>query len=296
MSRIYEALKRSGDSRPSQISRSIDSIQTEVEQGEERNGVVTRLAPSRGHEEALEPHYDMHSRSSNYPLVTLQLPLPAPVFPFNGGSPQASEQYRVLRTNLLQHPAQPRVMAVSSASPGDGKSTTTVNLAGTFALKTDANVLIIDADLRRCGVADALRLDTTLGLTDVLRGQCALEEAIVRVDQMPNLHVLPSRRSPKNPAELLDSPAWKTMIGALREQFSYILIDTTPVQAVADFKLVQQVCDGVVIVVRPDHTNRQALTRAMEIEKNGKLLGLVVNAYEDWFLWDTSRSYGYYTS
>jgi capsular exopolysaccharide synthesis family protein len=201
----------------------------------------------------------------------------------------------MLRTNLVQHPAQPHVLAISSATSGDGKSTTTINLGGTFALKSESNVLIIDADLRRCSVAASLGLEVGRGLTDVLRGECAVDDAIVRLDQMPNLHVLASRRSTTNPAELLDSPAWKNLIQDLRERFSYILIDTTPMQAVADFKLVQQVVDGVVMVVRPDHTSRPALERALTTADD-KLLGLVVNAYEDWFLFDSSHNYGYYAS
>jgi capsular exopolysaccharide synthesis family protein len=292
MSRIYDALKRSSDSRTASISESIDAIQSEVEAGV--------LAPTRSMSpvaaSVLESHFDTTAPTSQYGTTHVSLPLPGPVFPFSGSNAQASEQYRILRTNLVQHPAQPRVIAISSATPGDGKSTTTVNLAGTFALKSEANVLIIDADLRRCGIAEALKLEAKHGLCDVLRGQCALEDAIIRMDQMPNLHILPSRRSPVNPAELLDSEAWKALIHALRGQFSYILIDTTPVQAVADFKLVQQVVDGVVMVVRPDHTNRAALTRALEVQNDNKLLGIVVNAYEDWFLWDTGRGYGYYAA
>ena len=301
MSRIYEALKRSNDAKPALISQSIDAIRPEIEQDligrdYERQSIAPgKVEREREVDTFANPAIPLPS-PGRYATVSIPLPLPPPAFPFDGSSPIASEQYRVLRTNLMQHPLRPKVIAVSSASPGDGKSVTTVNLAGTFALRSDSNVLIIDADLRRCGVADVLRLDSSLGLTDVLRGQCRLDDAIVRIDQMPNLHVLPARRSPKNPAELLDSPAWKMMISALREQFSYILIDTTPVGAVADFKLVQEACDGVIMVVRPDHTNRSALTKSLEIEKDGKLLGLVVNSYDEWFLWDTKRSYGYYHS
>ena len=92
MSRIYQALKASTEAKHSQVSQSIDSIQTLVEPGEERSGTITRVAP--GTDFSVEPHYDMRVPASNYAMVTLPLPLPAPVFPFNGGSPQAAEQYR----------------------------------------------------------------------------------------------------------------------------------------------------------------------------------------------------------
>lgn len=293
MSRIYDALKRSSDSRQAQIGATIDAIQAEVQVG---------VLPSQLSSSDISPDFATEAHftpgRSRYKLIRAMLPLAQPVFPFNGGPSAAAEQYRMLRTSLVQHPAQPRVMAISSATPGDGKSTTTVNLAGTFALKSDSNVLIIDADLRRCGVAEALNLNTRdqRGLADVLRGDCGLDDAIVRLDQLPNLHVLLARRSTTNPAELLDSPAWKALIQNLRGQFSHILIDTTPMQAVADFKLVQQVVDGVVMVVRPDHTSRPALAKALEMNSNNNLLGLVINAYEDWFLFNTSQHYGYYTS
>jgi len=305
MSRIYDALKRSNDAKPSLISESIDAIQPEVEMvrhagsaliTEERGQHLTPVFEDRSPEPYVPPGSLPISAPGRYQSVRIPHPLPAPALPFDGGDQLAAEQYRVLRTNILQHPLRPKVIAISSASPGDGKSLTTVNLAGTFALRSDSNVLVIDADLRRCGVADVLRLDAQLGLADVLRGQCRLEDAIVRIEQIPNLHVLPSLRSPKNPTELLDSPAWKLLVGALREQFSHILIDTTPVGVVADFKLVQQMVDGVLMVVRPEHTHRSSLNKAMEIEKDGKLLGFVVNGYRDWFLWNTKKNYGYYQS
>jgi len=72
------------------------------------------------------------------------------------------------------------------------------------------------------------------------------------------------------------------------------LADTTPTAVVTDFKIVQQLCDGVLLVVRPDHTNRTALRKTIESEAQDKLLGIVINAVDDWFLWKSQQSYSYY--
>ena len=80
----------------------------------------------------------------------------------------------------------------------------------------------------------------------------------------------------------------------IRREFSFVVVDTTPTSAVADFKLVARICDGVIIVVRPDHTERAAFLKSLEIDPPGKLLGTVINAYKDWFLWKTHETYSYY--
>ena len=121
-------------------------------------------------------------------------PLPrVPVFPFlAGGDAHAAEQYRILRTNILQHPAQPKVIAISSAAPGDGKTLTSINIAGILAMKSDSRVLLIDADLRRCAVASTLGIETGMGFGDLLKGTCKLKDAVVKLRSPENLYVLPA--------------------------------------------------------------------------------------------------------
>lgn len=214
-----------------------------------------------------------------------------PLIPFDGSNLRIAEQYRLLRTNILMHPARPKVIAISSSSLGDGKTVTSINLAGTLALRSDANVLLVDGDLRQCKIATSLGIPSSPGLADVLQERCSLEEAIVQVEEIPNLLVLPAGDATGNPAELLDSAQWKRAIMTLRASFSFTIIDTTPVTAVADFQLVQQVSDGVLFVLRPDHTKRSLLKKALLAVPKDKLLGTVLNAVPDWFLWNIRESY-----
>ena len=86
----------------------------------------------------------------------------------------------------------------------------------------------------------------------------------------------------------------QSVVAELRARFATVVIDTTPIGAVADFKLVSQQCDGVLMVVRPDHTSRKTLAKAFEIAEKQNLLGVVVNAFKDWFLWSAHEQYGYY--
>jgi capsular exopolysaccharide synthesis family protein len=305
MSRIYEALKQSVESKPCSIVELIEENRAHV------NGMLPRQnrdvlrdplgaaatvlqAESTGPGPVAAKSVDVPIRKE-YQLVPMRTPAGVPVFPFDGTDSRSSEQYRILRTNILQHPLQPKVLAVSSATPGDGKTVTAINLAGILALRSEARVLIVDADLRRSSVAGTMGITSSLGLSGLLNGQCGLDEAILRIEQLPNLHVLPAGKTSLNPAELLDSAAFQSAVRSIREEFSFIILDTTPTAAVTDFKLVEQVCDGVLLVVRPQHTNRAAFLKTLDIQPQSKLLGIVMNDFQDWFLWKTHDSYGYYS-
>ena len=297
MSRIYNALKKSDETEPNMIVQLIDgnqeqSVGTAPPHEPPHEEFDSRVVETLREAESLrEP---VAAESGEYRSVSLRIPAGIPIFPFDGTDPRAAEEYRVIRTNLLQHPLQARMIAMTSATPGDGKTISAINLAGIMALKSQSRVLIVDADLRHSTVAEALGIEPSPGLRDVLRGQCSLEDAIVRIEQMPKLHVLPCGSGTGNPAELLDSALCRSVFAALREQFSYVFVDTTPIAPVADFKLVQQFCDGALVVLRPDHTNRRAFAEAISIAKEAKLLGTIVNAYEDWFFWRKSGTYYYY--
>src|SRR5262249_45942390 len=158
----------------------------------------------------------------DYREAILDIPDGLPALPFDGRDKRASEQYRILRTNVLQHPARPKVVAVSSAASRDGKTITSINLAGILSMKSDVRVAIMDADLRRGSVAPAMGIPPEPGLTDVLTGRCTLDEAIVRIDRIPNLHVLPAGAESATPAELLDSGLFRSTVASLRDHFSFI--------------------------------------------------------------------------
>jgi len=204
---------------------------------------------------------------------------------------RALEQYRIVRTKIGHHPLQPKLVVVTSACAGDGKTISATNLATVFALRSDVEVLLVEADFRRSRLAELLGVPAQPGVADVLSGKCDLSEAMVRLEQLPNLCVLPAGTFETNPAEWLDTPAWQAMCSSFREQFAFTLFDAPPVAAVTDYELIEKNCDGVIMVVRPDRTDRSLFRRAHELVSPGKMLGVLINGANDWFLWKAAESY-----
>lgn len=226
--------------------------------------------------------------------LSLRISDSAPLLPPDSGDRLAAEQYRKLRTRILQHPAAPTMIIVSSPGSGDGKTITAINLAGILALKGEGRVLLVDGDLRRSAIHTRLFAPQSPGLAEALAGECTLEEALLEVEELPNLSILTAGRAAGNPAELFDSSSWVSLAAQFREQFTRIVIDSPPVPAVADYDLMADVADGTLLVVRPDHTNRRQFKTALGKVKP-KLLGLLINDAADWFLWKQySSGYAYY--
>lgn len=230
--------------------------------------------------------------------MPLQLAAGVPVFPFDASNAQIVEQYRIARTKLFHDVRKPRVIVVSSAAPKDGKTITSINLAGILALKPELKIALVEADLHHTHIGSLLGLPATPGLTDVLTGKASLAEALVRVEQCPNLFVLPGGSKHSGPTELLDSPAWRSLCEALRREFSYVVVDSPPMGLLADFELLQAVSDGVVMVIRPDHSNRADCLQALESIRDQNLLGVILNGTEDWPFYKSGNSkyYAYDTA
>ena len=214
----------------------------------------------------------------------------SPLFPYDGEHWQAAEQYRIARTKIVYHPRQPRILVVSSATPVDGKTLTAINLAAAMALKGEGNVLLVDADFRLSSVHERLGFPSSPGLADVLAGSASLEQSVIRTEQFPSLYVLPAGARPRNPTELLASSRWGALCELLGRSFRYVILDSPPIGAVADYELIQAMCDGVVLVVRPDHTARKPCFHAIQAVPKEKLIGVLLNYVPKWPL---SREYRY---
>jgi len=189
-----------------------------------------------------------------------------------------SESFRTLRTNLqfLDVESGSRIFVVSSAGPGEGKSTTTANLAIALA-ETGARVALIDGDLRLPRVADYMGLEGGVGLTDVLIGRIDVADALQKWG--PNeLYVLTSGRIPPNPAELLGSAAMTQVLKPLGEYFDYVLIDAPPLLLVTDAAVLGKKTRGVILVAASGKTKKQELTGAVRSLTTAgvELLGTVV--------------------
>jgi capsular exopolysaccharide synthesis family protein len=250
--------------------------------------------PNRG---MVEPVQRAGTRADELPFTPRVLPvrvaIDSPLLPFESGFPNASEQYRIVRTKIVQHPMSPRVIAISSIDPGDGKTTTAINVAAALALKSAIKVLLVDCDLRRGQIGTFLGIPNNPGLTDILSGTSSLNEAIVQVKQFPNLHVLVTGTPLSNPTEVLDSPDWRLLMRNLREHFDYVILDTPPIGLIADSELIHQVADGVVLVVRPDYTTRSRCLSTLATMSEKGLLGVVLNGVSKPYLGQGNSYYAY---
>lgn len=208
--------------------------------------------------------------------VTGIAPGPAVLWARRHWSTAGLDAYRTLRGRLELHPRQPRVVLVSSAAAGDGKSLTAVNLAGALALG-GGPVLLLDADLRRPAVHLLVGIDAGPGLAGVLRGTHTLQQACRRVEEHAGLFVLPAGQVGPDAGDLLATPAWHDVRGVVRASFRYVVIDGPPVGANAEYEWLESACDGVLLVVRPGHTARAAARRAVDRLGPHRLLGLVWN-------------------
>ncbi|MBO8157751.1 MAG: CpsD/CapB family tyrosine-protein kinase [Bacillaceae bacterium] len=196
----------------------------------------------------------------------------------NSRSP-ISEQYRTIRTNIeyASVDQEMKSIMVTSAGPGEGKSTTVANLAVVFA-QQGKKVLLVDADLRKPTVQYTFRADSTYGLTNLLTKQKSPQQTIQQ-SQVENLSILPSGPIPPNPAELLGSNAMKGLMEYLSQEYDIILFDVPPVLAVTDAQVLANECDGVILVVQSGGTDVDASKKAKEalLNAKGKLLGVVLN-------------------
>lgn len=194
-----------------------------------------------------------------------------------GGDPRA-EAYRALRTSVqfLAPAGQTPTYVVTSAGPGEGKSTTVANLAIAFA-ESGAKVALIDADLRLPRLADYFGIEGGVGLTEVLAGRVSTSDAMQRWGR-GTLFLLPSGTVPPNPAELLGSSEMARLLGDLREAFDIVLIDAPPVVLVTDAAVIARRASGAILVTAVDKAVVPRVRNAVtHIENVGaRVLGTVV--------------------
>ncbi|OCT10696.1 capsular biosynthesis protein [Paenibacillus pectinilyticus] len=210
----------------------------------------------------------MSNSTNKRPIITHQNPK-SPI----------SEAYRALRTNIQfsSIDEELKVIMVTSAGPGEGKSTTLINLAVAYA-QTDKKVLIIDGDLRKPTMHHTLRVSNRWGLTNLLTNQLSIQE-VLQDTFIPNLHIISSGPIPPNPSEILASKKMLSVIEELKLQFDVILIDAPPAIAVTDSQIIATRADGVILVVNSDKTKRDAVLKAKQNLDNvrARILGVILN-------------------
>lgn len=196
-----------------------------------------------------------------------------------------AERYRRLR-----HEVESRrdgehgvIVGLTSAISGDGKSMTSINLAGALAQDRTARVLLIELDLRHpfTNVKDYLGIKKLSGagvVDKVLNKGMTWERTTYYIPDY-NLYVMPSGRHTDSPYEILRSPNLGQLLAEARERFDYVVVDTPPVVLLPDSQLISKWVDGFMIVVGADHTPRQMLEEALNLMDKDKVLGLVFNGY-----------------
>lgn len=191
----------------------------------------------------------------------------------------SSEAFRTLRTNLqfASPDAKLETILITSSVPAEGKSTVCSNLAVSI-VQTGKDVILVDCDLRKPTVHKAFGLNNAVGLTSVLTGQVAVEDALQKT-HCEGLSVLTAGPLPPNPTELLQSNVMQEVLKKLKLMGDQVLLDAPPVLPVADSMILSTYVDGVVLVIASRQVPREIALRAKELlqNTNARLLGVVLN-------------------
>ncbi len=189
------------------------------------------------------------------------------------------EAYKTIRTNLtyLLASSETKVFGITSPEAGEGKSTTSVNMAIAFSQLGD-KVLLIDADMRRSSIHKKLKIENNAGLSNVLAGFNKYNEVITHISD--TFDVITAGQVPPNPSELLGSARFKELVETVGKEYSYVIIDTPPVDVVTDALVIAPQTAGLVFVVKDQVTPTDSIARAIEAAKFAgiNILGAIMNA------------------
>lgn len=208
------------------------------------------------------------------------------------------EAYKTLRTNIRFFSIENRIqtIVVTSSVPGEGKTTTAINLALAMA-QGGHRTILVDCDLRKPRIHKAFGISNSKGLSNVLISEdtfdSALYEVAINEKKVENLFVLPAGMNAPNPSELLGSYIMKRLIHAIKMDFEYIILDTPPVLLVTDAQILSQYADGCLLVVASGKVHMEDAMKAKSLlmNVNAKILGVVLNKVK---LRKKRRYYDYY--
>jgi polysaccharide chain length determinant protein (PEP-CTERM system associated) len=242
-----------------------------------KNSGSRRVASLRLEDEGIAPGQMQHYQK--YRLAVLSDPQSIP-----------SEQYGILAMKVEQwmEKSGGRVLVVTSAAGGEGKSVTALNLSLALSASLKGRVLLLDSDLRRPQVDQYLGLKTTRGFSDLLAQTGG--DIGPYISKLGNLDVIAGGAPPVNPVGLLASPQARELLARLREEYRLIVLDTPPIVPIADSHVLAGLADGVVIVVRARQTRRELFRRAIQSLSAANVLGVVLNDVE---YGDTRYAYAY---
>lgn len=203
---------------------------------------------------------------------------------------KAEEYYNALRTNIQLSGNNLQVISITSVKPGEGKSTTSTNIAWAFA-RAGYKTLLVDADIRNSVMSGVFKSrEKITGLTEFLSGTTDLSHGLCDTN-VENLFVVQAGSISPNPTALLQSENFSTMIETLRKYFDYIIVDTAPIGIVIDAAIITQKCDASVLVTAAGEANRKDVLKAKDqLEQTNKpFLGVVLNKFNT-----SAEKYGSY--
>jgi len=208
----------------------------------------------------------------------------------------ASEAYRDIRTAIFfsRKSRDVKTILITSAAEHDGKSTVASNLAIVIA-QTGRRVLMVDCDMRQATQHKIFSVNNRLGLSNILASDDAIEPAISST-AVANLDLLPAGQSPSNPSELRNSKRMTELLAQARLDYDYVILDSTPIAAVTDGRIIAANCDATLMVVRPSQDNRRVCEMAAQSLKNvgAYIMGVVVNDTNNRFNNPAQQYYGNY--
>lgn len=185
---------------------------------------------------------------------------------------RAKVEYKMDNLNL-------RMLAVSSAIAGEGKTLTSIQLAANMASTGRKKVLLLDMDLRKSSIAEELGMASSPGLSEFLTGYAPTEK-IIRNSAVPGLSVLLGGKTLSSPADMLAGEKFRTLLRKLREEFDLVVLDTPPILPVPDAVTISEQVDAFILLFRFSHTPHKLFHQAIEDLGEGKILGVVLNGEE----------------
>ena len=280
MAKVYEALRRAEEERKRKVAGGVASVPavdwdpTPETAKSPRKGLLRRR--NKSERRAIESASSAEANKRRYALL----------------EPEsfAAEQFRMLRSRIDSIGAETPVktVAITSANASEGKSNVAINLAIVTAMSVGRRVLLVDCDMRRPMIHRSLGLDPQIGIGEVLLGRATADEAVLKLEGT-NLDVIAVRMQPTNPSELLASPRMRELVDEARESYDRVIFDTPATLGLPDSKIVSELCDGFLVVVRAGQTARDDVRAALEVLDRHRVLGMVLNGAEM-----GSERYAYY--
>ncbi|MFZ3103159.1 MAG: polysaccharide biosynthesis tyrosine autokinase [Smithella sp.] len=198
---------------------------------------------------------------------------------FFAPSSMVTEQFRRMRTLIkLGVASAPKTIMVTSAISGEGKSFVAANLASIIAVELHSHALLVDCDLRNPSITRLFGLQEKKGLSDYLTGKAEIQDLLIKTS-IDKLSILSGGNIQDNPVELVGSNKMKTLIQDLKSRYDdrYIIIDSSPILATTEPSVLNEMVDGIILVIKSGDTPRETIQQAIKLLNKNKILGVVLN-------------------